>query len=117
VHGLTTQNPANVWLGLPRTARTPRLDWPPLQLVWWSGAALTEGIMERELDGVLVRLTTPARTVADSFKHRRLVGIDVAIEALKDYRRRRAGSLDELRMAATVCRVSRVMEPYLEAIL
>ena len=117
VHNLTTQSPGDVWLGLPRTARAPQLDWPPLRLVWWSGAALTVGIIERELAGVLVRLTTPARTVADCFKHRRLVGIDVAVEALKDYRSHRAGTLDELREAATVCRVGRVMAPYLEAIL
>jgi predicted transcriptional regulator of viral defense system len=117
VHGLSTQNPPDVWLALPRTARSPQLHWPPLKLVWWSGAALTSGIIERELDGTRVRLTSPARTVADCFKHRRLVGIDVAVEALKDYRRQRAGSIDELLEAATVSRVSRVISPYLEAIL
>lgn len=117
VHGLTTQNPPDVWLALPRTARTPQLDWPPLRLVRWSGQALTAGVVERELDGVAVRMTTPARTVTDCFKHRSLVGVDVAVEALRDYRNHRAGTVDELEEAAAVCRVQRVMRPYLEAVL
>ena len=70
----------------------------------------------RDIDGVAVWLTTPARTVADCFKHRSAVGVDVAIEALRDYRRWRAGSIDELMDAAEVCRVRRVMQPYVEAI-
>lgn len=116
VHQLTTQNPSEVWLALPRSARTPRLDWPPLRVVRWSGAALTEGVVVQNIDGLPVRMTTPARTVADCFKHRSAVGIDVAIEALRDYRRTRAGSIDALMDAACVCRVQRVMQPYVEAI-
>ena len=116
IHELTTQNPSEVWLALPRSARTPRLEWPPLRVVRWSGAALTAGVVVRDIDGVAVWLTTPARTVADCFKHRSAVGVDVAIEALRDYRRRRAGSIDELMDAAEVCRVRRVMQPYVEAI-
>lgn len=116
LHELTTQNPSEVWLAVPRNARVPRLDWPPLRVLRWSGAALTEGIIEREVDGVPVRVTTPARTVADCFKHRSAVGLDVAIEALRDYRRVRAGTIDELMEAANVSRVRRFMQPYLEAI-
>lgn len=116
LHELTTQNPSEVWLAVPRNARVPRLDWPPLRVLRWSGAALTDGIIEREVDGVPVRVTTPARTVADCFKHRSAVGLDVAIEALRDYRRVRAGTIDELMEAANVSRVRRFMQPYLEAI-
>ena len=116
LHELTTQNPSEVWLAVPRNTRVPRLDWPPLRVLRWSGAALTDGIIEREVDGVPVRVTTPARTVADCFKHRSAVGLDVAIEALRDYRRVRAGTIDELMEAANVSRVRRSMQPYLEAI-
>ena len=116
LHELTTQNPPDVWVAVPRSTRAPRLDWPPLRVVRWSGAALTDGVVVRHIDGVPVRLTTPARTVADCFKHRSAVGVDVAIEALRDYRRTRAGSIDALMHAAKVSRVHRVMQPYVEAI-
>jgi len=115
VHGLTTQNPSEVWLGIDRKARRPRLGWPPLHVVWWSGDALIEGVIARKLAGIPVRITTPARTVADCFKYRNKVGLDVGLEALRDYRRTRAGSLDELHQAATVCRVDRLIRLYLEA--
>lgn len=116
VHELTTQNPHEVWLAVPRNARVPKLDWPPLRVIRWSGAPLTDGIIALEVDGVTVRITTPARTVADCFKHRNTVGLDVAIEALRDYRRTRVGSVDELMEAAKVARVHRIMQPYIEAI-
>jgi predicted transcriptional regulator of viral defense system len=116
IYELTTQNPPDVWIAIPRTARAPRLDWPPLRVIRWSGAALKFGVIRRDVDGVPVRMTTPARTVADCFKHRSTVGLDVAIEALRDYRRRRAGTIDELMAAARACRVNRVMQPYVEAL-
>ena len=116
VHDLTTQNSPEVWLAVPRNTRVPQLDWPPLHIVRWSGAALEEGIVQRELGGVPVRMTTAARTVADCFKHRSSVGLDVAIEALRDYRRTRAGTIDELMEAAKVSRVHRIMQPYIEAV-
>lgn len=116
IYELTTQNPPDVWIAIPRTARTPRLDWPPLRVIRWSGAALKFGVIRRDVDGVPVRMTTPARTVADCFKHRSTVGLDVAIEALRDYRRQRAGTIDELMAAARACRVNRVMLPYVEAL-
>ncbi len=80
-----------------------------------SGPALTEGVEERVLEGVRVRVYGPAKTVADCFKFRNKIGLDVAIEALRDYRRRR-GNVDELLRYAKVCRVARVMRPYLEAL-
>jgi predicted transcriptional regulator of viral defense system len=115
VHGLTTQNPSEVWIGIDRKARRPRLEWPSLHVVWWSSGALTEGVSERKLGSIPVRITTPARTVADCFKYRSKIGLDVALEALRDYRRKRAGSLDELHHAAITCRVDRVIRTYLEA--
>ena len=80
-----------------------------------SGPALTQGIEERTVEGVRVRLYGPAKTVADCFKFRNKIGLDVAIEALRDYRRRR-GSVDELLRYAEICRVGRVIRPYLEAL-
>jgi predicted transcriptional regulator of viral defense system len=117
IHEMTTQNPSEVWLGIPRKTRKPRVPWPPLHLVWWSGAALTTGVVETRLAGVVVRVTSPARTVADCFKHRSIAGLDVAIEALRDFRRARKGTIDELHEMASVCRVKRVMQPYLEAVV
>jgi len=117
VHQMTTQNPSEVWLGIPRNARRPQLSWPPLRLVWWSGAALVAGVVHTKLARVSVRVTSPARTIADCFKHRSLVGLDVAIEALREYRRGRRGTLDELHQMASACRVTRVIQPYLEAVV
>lgn len=116
LHGLTTQNPSEVWLGIDRKARKPKLDWPPLHIVWWSDGALTEGIVDVTVSGVLIQTTSPARTVADCFKYRNKIGLDVALESLRDYRRTKKGSLDELHRMTEVCRVSRVIQPYLEAL-
>jgi predicted transcriptional regulator of viral defense system len=115
LHGLTTQNPSEVWLGIDRKARKPKLKWPPLHIVWWSGATLSEGIIEVKVASVSILATSPARTVADCFKYRNKIGLDVAIESLRDYRRKTRGSLDELHRMTKVCRVDRVIRPYLEA--
>lgn len=115
-HGLTTQNPSEVWLGIDRKARKPRLEWPPLHIVWWSGEAMSVGVVEAKVARIPIRITTPARTVADCFKYRNKIGLDVAIEGVRDFRRKKKGTLEELHQAATVCRVDRVMQPYLEAL-
>jgi predicted transcriptional regulator of viral defense system len=115
LHGLTTQTPPAVWMAIDVKARRPAAAGPPLEIVRMSGPALTQGIEERTLEGVRVRLYGPAKTVADCFKFRNKIGLDVAIEALRDYRRRR-GSVDELLRYAEVCRVGRVIRPYLEAL-
>jgi predicted transcriptional regulator of viral defense system len=104
-----------VWIGTDRKARKPKLHWPPLHIVWWSDVALTEGIIAVNVAGVTIRITSPARTVADCFKYRNKIGVDVAIEALRDYRRKKKGSLDELHRMTKICRVARVVHPYLEA--
>jgi len=113
-HGLGTQNPREVWLAVDRRAGMPRVDFTPVRTIRISGAALTGGIEAHDVDGVQVRVTSPARTVVDCFKFRSAVGLDVAIEALKDYRRLRKGSADELWRQAHRLRLAKVMRPYWE---
>ena len=115
-HELTTQAPAEVWLALAEKARKPQLDYPRLRVVRFSGAALTEGIETHRLEHVDVRVYSAAKTVADCFKYRNKVGIDVAVEALRDFTRRHRGGATELARFARICRVTRVMQPYLDAI-
>jgi predicted transcriptional regulator of viral defense system len=115
-HDLTTQSPAEVWIALPEKARLPRLDYPRLRVARFSGPALTEGIGEHCAEGVAVRVYSPAKTVADCFKYRNKVGIDVAVEALRDFSRKHRGGATELARFARICRVSRVMQPYLDSI-
>jgi predicted transcriptional regulator of viral defense system len=115
-HGLTTQSPAEVWVALPEKARRPRLDYPRLRIARFAGEALTEGIEERRAEGVTLRVYSAAKTVADCFKYRNKIGIDVAVEALRDYSRKHRGGATELARFARICRVARVMQPYLDAI-
>jgi len=115
-HELTTQNPAEVWIALHEKARKPRLDYPRLRVARFSGPALKEGIETHRLENVEVRVYSAAKTVADCFKYRNKVGIDVAVEALRDYHRSHRGGANELARFARICRVSRVMQPYLDAI-
>jgi len=116
LHELTTQAPAEVWIALPEKARKPRLDYPRLRVARFSGAALTEGIETHRLENVDVRVYSAAKTVADCFKYRNKVGIDVAVEALRDFSRKYRGGATELARFARICRVTRVMQPYLDAI-
>lgn len=115
-HGLTTQSPAEVWLALPEKARRPRLDSPRLRVARFSGPALTTGIEEHTVEGVVIHVYSAAKTVADCFKYRNKIGIDVAVEALRDFSRQYRGGATELARCAKICRVSRVMQPYLDAI-
>lgn len=115
-HALGTQHPRQVWLAVDRRAAIPRLDVAPIRIVRMSGAALTTGIDVHEVEGVTVRVTSPARTVVDSFKFRNRIGIDVAVEALRDYRRLRKGTADELWRQADQLRMTRVIRPYWDAI-
>ncbi|QDA57675.1 type IV toxin-antitoxin system AbiEi family antitoxin domain-containing protein [Thermomonas aquatica] len=116
LHGLTTQAPFEVWIAIGNKDRLPRLDWPPLRVLRFSGEALTAGLETRTMGSKQVRVTNVAKTVADCFKFRNLVGLDVAIEALRDALRARATSVDELWKYAQICRVTTVMRPYLEAL-
>jgi predicted transcriptional regulator of viral defense system len=115
-HGLTTQSAAEVWIALPEKARRPQLDYPRLRVARFSGPALTEGVEVHRAEGVVLRVYSAAKTVADCFKYRNKVGIDVAVEALRDFSRKHRGGADELARFACICRVSRVMQPYLDAI-
>jgi predicted transcriptional regulator of viral defense system len=116
VHGLTTQSPSDVWIALPEKARRPRLGYPRLRVARFSGAALTEGVEEHRVEGATLRITSPAKTVADCFKYRTKIGVDIAVEALRDFHRRYRGHATELARCARICRVARVMQPYLDAI-
>lgn len=114
-HQITTQIPHEIWLAIPRGAWRPLSGYPPLNLTYVSGNAFSFGAEEHDVDGVAVHVYSPAKTVADCFKHRSKVGLDVAIEALREVWRSRKASMDELIKAAEVNRVFRIMRPYLEA--
>ncbi len=115
-HGLTTQNPFEVWMAIDRKAWRPRVDHPPLRLVYMSGDSLETGIEEHDVGGVTVRVFSAAKTVADCFKFRNRIGTDVAVEALRDFRRRHPKGLEEVWRFAEVDRVTRVIQPYLDTL-
>jgi predicted transcriptional regulator of viral defense system len=115
-HGLTTQSPRQAWIAIGNKAAVPRIEYPPLQVVRMNETNLREGVQEMTLDGVVVRVTTPARTVADCFKFRGRVGLDVAIEALRAAWDSRVVTMDELWQAAKQTRMTNVMRPYLESL-
>lgn len=116
-HELTTQVPHAVHIALPRGPRAPVLDYPPLRVYRFSGPAWSEGLDTHLIDSVPVRIYSAAKSVADCFKYRNKIGLDVALEALKNYRQRRDFDMDSLVKYSRVCRVERVMHPYLEALL
>jgi predicted transcriptional regulator of viral defense system len=115
-HELTTQLPRRIWIAMPRGSHTPRIGYPPIKMVQMVGDVYSTGIEEHKRDGVKLRVYAAAKTVADCFKHRNKIGLDVALEALKDARATRKATVDELWRYAKVCRVGNVMRPYLEAI-
>lgn len=114
-HQLTTQSPHEVWIAIPNKAHPPKIDYPPLRVVRFSGEALTEGVETHDIDGVSVRIYSVAKTVADCFKYRNKIGLDVALEALRECRRDKRATNDELWRAAKTCRVAGVMRPYMES--
>jgi predicted transcriptional regulator of viral defense system len=116
-HGLTTQSPHAVWLALPPKAWAPKVAFPKVRLVRFSGPALTEMVQKHVIEGVAVPVYTAAKTVADCFKYRNKVGQDVALEALRDCWRSRKATMDELWSAARICRMANVMRPYLESLV
>jgi predicted transcriptional regulator of viral defense system len=116
-HDLTTQIPHEVSIAIPCGYRPPRLDHPPLRVFRFSGKALSAGVETHEIDGFPVRVYGPEKTIADCFRFRSKIGSDVAIEALKAYCRRKGAKVDDLLRYARVCRVEKVMQPYLEASL
>ena len=116
-HEITTQIPHEVHIALPRGAEEPRLDYPPIKTYRFAGHAYREGVETHEVDGVIVRVYTPEKTLADCFKFRNRVGLDTAVEAVRLYRERKRVKVDEIMRYAAICRVKKVVRPYLEALL
>ncbi len=114
-HGLTTQDPHEVWMAIDFKAHKPTATSPALRVVRFSGPALLEGIEHHTLEGVRVPVYSVAKTVADCFKYRNKLGVDVAIEALRDALRSRKTTVDQIHRFAKVCRVANVIRPYLES--
>ena len=115
-HDLTTQAPFEVWIAVGNKAHPPRLDYPSLRTVRFSTASLSAGVETHRVDGTPIRVTSVAKTVADCFKFRNKIGLDVALEALREARRAKKASADELWRYAKLNRVANVMRPYLEAV-
>ena len=114
-HGLTTQNPWKVWMLIETGKRLPKIDYPALLVFQATGPSFTEGVETHVVDGASVRVTSAAKTVADCFKYRNKIGLDVALEALRECLRERRATREELHHFARLCRVDRVMQPYMEA--
>lgn len=115
-HGIGTQQPFEVWIALDRRTRKPASSYPPLRIVRFGGDALKAGVERHVIEEQPVRIYSVAKTVADCFKYRNKIGLDVALEALREARRSRKASMDELWRYARVDRVANVMRPYLAAI-
>jgi predicted transcriptional regulator of viral defense system len=116
-HGLTTQIPHEVQIALPRTARHPRLDYPPIKAFRFSTNSYAAGVGTHQVDGVSIRVYSAEKTLADAFKYRNKLGLDVALDALRNYRDRRKPQFQKVLEFARICRVERVICPYLEASL
>lgn len=116
-HELTTQAPFEVWLAIGEKAWRPRLEYPPLRIVRFSHTTLSAGVEEHQIEGVTLHVYCSAKTVADCFKYRNKIGLDVAIEALRECWRSRHCTMDDLWHYAGICRVRNVMRPYLESIV
>ena len=114
-HEIGTQEPYDVWMALPNSAWRPRIKALRLRFVYPSGKAFSDGIEVRDFPGGRIRVYNPAKTVADAFKFRNKIGLDVAIEALRDCLRSHKATRDELWHYAKICRVQKVMKPYMEA--
>ena len=115
-HNLTTQISHRVWIAIENRKWKPGFDYPPLEVVRFSIRPFNFGVEEHKVDHVLVKIYSPAKTVADCFKFRNKIGLDVAMEALRETWRNKKATMDELWEAAKVCRVANVMRPYLEAV-
>ncbi len=116
-HEIGTQLPHEVWIAIDRRSRRPSIEYPRLRVFRFGGVALTEGIETHRLEGETVRIYSAAKTVADCFKYRNKVGLDVALEALREAWRERRFTMDEIHRYAGICRVEQVMRPYLELLV
>lgn len=116
-HGLTTQIPHQVYIAIPNHAEKPRLAYPPLHIIWLSEKSYKNGIEEHIIEGILVHIYSPEKTVADIFKFRNKIGKDVALEALKNYRKSAGFEIEKLLQMARINRVEKIILPYLEVLL
>jgi predicted transcriptional regulator of viral defense system len=116
-HDVTTQNPFEVWFAIERRSRAPKLEYPPLRILRFSGRAFSSGVETHVIEGGRVRVYSLAKTIADLFKYRNKVGVDVAVEALRESWQSRRIRLSEIDPYARICRVQRVMRPYVEALI
>lgn len=116
-HEVGTQLPREIWMAVPRTTWKPKVDYPPLRLVYFTGAALTSGVEEHTLEGRHIRVYDIAKTIVDCFNYRTIVGLDVVLEALTDAWRTRRVRMDDISRYARLCGVANVMQPYLEAMV
>ena len=114
-HKITTQIPHAVYVALKRGAERPRLNYPPTRVFWFSGEAFTSGVEHHDIDGSAVRVYCIEKTLADCFKFRNKIGMDIALEALKQYLDQKGPRLRVLNEYARVCRVEKIMRPYIEA--
>jgi len=115
-HEIGTQAPHEVWIAIDAKAWAPRITSPAVRIVRFSGDALRFGVQEKEISGGTIHVFSPAKTVADCFKFRHKIGMDVALEALREAYRQKKTSMNDLWEAAKVCRVANVMRPYLESL-
>ena len=116
-HNMTSQNPHQIWLAIDRKSWRPEIAYPPVRFVTMSGEALNTGIEIHSIGGVSIKVFSPAKTVVDCFKYRNKVGLDVALEALREGWSARKFTMDELLHYAEVCRVKKVMQPYMESLV
>lgn len=116
IHELTTESPFEVWMAIGEKDRKPKIDYPPLRIVRHSGQSRSFGVEQRKIEGVAISVYSPAKTVVDCFKYRNKIGLDVAIEALRDCRKQRKATNDEIWKAAKICRMANVMRPYMESV-
>ncbi len=112
-----TQNPSLVWMAVPRRARAPQINQNPIQLVRFSGKAYDEGIIKQEIESELINIYNIPKTIADCFKYRNKIGLEVALEALKDVIHNKRTTIDELLYFADICRVKNIITPYIESFI
>lgn len=115
-HELTTQSPFEIWWAIPSKARAPRMQFPPIRIVRMSQGSLKAGIETHRIDGATIHVFNVAKTVADCFKYRGKIGLDVALEALREAMRSKRASADDIWRYAKICRVANVMRPYMESV-
>jgi len=116
-HNMTTQNPHQIWLAIDRKAWRPEISYPPVRFVTMSAESLHSGVETHSIEGVSIKVFNPAKTVVDCFKYRSKVGLDVALDALREGWSARKFTMDELQTYAKICRVQKVMQPYLESLV